>query len=65
MLQHIVKLTPEMSKVVETIRNNTTQTEFQQLPVNEQTNYIVDMILRNTFEQLENVDDIMLSLGLV
>lgn len=65
MLQHIIRLTPEVSEVVDTIRKNTTRPEFQQLPTNEQNNYIVNQILENTFEGMDNIDNIMSSLELI
>lgn len=65
MLQHIIRLTPEVSEVVDNIRKNTTRPEFQQLPTNEQNNYIVNQILENTFEGMDNIDNIMSSLELI
>ena len=65
MLQHIIRLTPEVSEVVDTIRKNTTRPEFQQLPTNEQNNYIVNQILENTFEGMDNIDNLLSSLELV
>lgn len=65
MLQHIVKLTSEVSEIVDEIREQSTRPEFQQLPVNEQNNYIVNQILENTFEGTDNLTNITSSLELI
>ena len=64
MLQRIVKLTNETSEVVDILRRNTTIPEFEELPINEQTNIVVNRILENTFQEVD-MDDILLLLGLV
>ncbi len=58
MLQHIVRLTPEVSKVVDKIQDNIHDPTFQELPVNEQRNAIVDGMIRTILEEVEDADTI-------
>jgi hypothetical protein len=58
MLQYHITLTPEVSKVVDTIQHNIHDHTFQELPVNEQRNHIVDSMIRTVLEQVEDSDTI-------
>lgn len=56
MLQHIVRLTPEVSEVVDKIQHHIDDPAFQELPVNEQRNFIVDGMIHTVLEQVEDTD---------
>ncbi len=56
MLQHIVRLTPEVSEVVDKIQHTIDDPAFQELPVNEQRNFIVDGMIQTVLEQVEDTD---------
>lgn len=62
MLQHIIRLTPEVSEVVDNLRINIHEATFQELPVNEQRNRVVDFMIRTLLEQVDEPDNLLLEL---
>lgn len=62
MLQHIIRLSPEVSEVVDKLRENIHDPKFQELPVNEQQNYIIEHMIQTLLEQVDDVDNLLLGL---
>ena len=60
MLQHTIRLTQEVSEVVDNLRLNIHDPNFQELPVNEQRNHIIDYLIHSILEQVDDPNDLML-----
>lgn len=63
MLQYIVKLNRNNAAAVDTIRQHITCEQFQELPINEQTNFITNKLITHTLCDVENMEVITQTLG--